>query len=216
MFPLPMIVAIGETSTFHCSHFAADNIGWRVGNTSLGSKGLPGVTTSGNSLPSGGIAQTLVVNATHDLNGSVIQCIAFIDGSEPQVTSPVTLSVQGLKINLRLAQSCTIKSFLKLGILGPVGALMIQPMSNTSIITWNHPFSLNLSNTEPDIIYCVDVFNITCGRWDHLISDCSVFDLMYTFTSTIDNSRYIYAITLTPKSNVESARNGTSLVLQGT
>ena len=91
-----MVVVIGEIATFHCSHMAADNIGWRVGNTSLGAKGLPGVNTSGTSLPNGGIAQALTINATRELNGSAIQCIALIDGSEPQFTIPVTLNIQGL------------------------------------------------------------------------------------------------------------------------
>ena len=97
----------------------------------------------------------------------------------------------------------------------PVEDLTIQSMSNNSIIAWNSPFSLNLSNVEPDVIYCVDIFNITCGKFDHLISDCSVLDLNYTFLSTIEDFRYIYAILLTPRSNIENARNGTSLLLQG-
>lgn len=104
------------------------------------------------------------------------------------------------------------------GILGPVEDLTIlesMPKSNTSIITWNPPFSLNLSNIEPDIVYCVDIFNITCGYLDHLVSDCNVLDQMYAFSPTIEDSRYIYAIQITPRSNVRGVRNGTSLILQG-
>lgn len=99
--------------------------------------------------------------------------------------------------------------------MGPVEDLTIESMSNNSIITWNPPFSLNLSNVEPDVIYCVDIFNVTCERFDHLISDCSVLDPTYTFSSTIEESRYIYGVLVTPRSNIESARNGTSLLLQG-
>ena len=76
---------------------AADNIGWKVDNASVGAQGVTGVNMSGASLPNGGIAQALTVNATQELNGSTIQCIAFIDGHETQFTTPVKLSIQGLR-----------------------------------------------------------------------------------------------------------------------
>ena len=57
----------------------------------------------------------------------------------------------------------------------------LTSVSTPSIIqlSWQPPFSLNLITAEPDIFYCVDVFNITSGETeferDHLISNCSVF-----------------------------------------
>ena len=78
-----------------------------------------------------------------------------------------------------------------------------------STITWNPPFSLDLTNVEPDIVYCVDVYNITCGGRELLISDCNVTETSYT-SDVIAPDGYIYEYIVTPKSNVEGAINGTS------
>ena len=74
-------------------------------------------------------------------------------------------------------------------------------------IEWAAPFSLNLTFVEPDIVYCVVVYNITCGR-SLVISDCNVLESGYSS----DDLRpgYIYEYTVTPRSNVDGAQNGTS------
>ena len=84
---------------------------------------------------------------------------------------------------------------------------------NTAVIVWEAPFSLNLTNIEPDIVYCVEVYNITCGGRDLLISDCDVMETSYT--SDVLQSGYIYEYTVTPSSNVEGAQNGTSKTITG-
>ena len=81
------------------------------------------------------------------------------------------------------------------------------------VILWDAPFSLNLTNVEPDIVYCVDVYNITCGGRELLISDCDVMETRYT--SDVLQSGYIYEYTVTPRSNVEGAQNGTSKTVTG-
>ena len=85
---------------------------------------------------------------------------------------------------------------------------------NTSTITWVPPFSLDLTGVDPDIAYCVEVYNITCGVDDLLVGDCNVTDPHY-----VDNQlqqEYIYYITITPRSNGQNARNGTNHTKQGT
>ena len=77
---------------------------------------------------------------------------------------------------------------------------------NTSTLSWTAPFSLDLTNVDPDIAYCVDIYNITCGRRDLIISDCNVTEPSYS-SSAPDG--YIYEYIVTPRSNVEGARNGT-------
>ncbi|MGJ8946007.1 hypothetical protein AB9K17_24255, partial [Salmonella enterica subsp. enterica serovar Kentucky] len=76
-------------------------------------------------------------------------------------------------------------------------------------------FSLNLTTTEPDIVYYVDVFSITDQNTerDHLISNCSVFETYYNFE--VDNLNTFQFI-ITPRSNVEGARNGTSREVNAT
>ena len=74
-----------------------------------------------------------------------------------------------------------------------------------AVIKWEAPFSLNLTNIDPDIIYCVDIYNITCGARDHLISDCNVTDTSYNFDAYDCRCEY----TVTPRSNTKRAMNGT-------
>ena len=47
-------------------------------------------------------------------------------------------------------------------------------MRDSSTITWEAPFSLNLTGVDPDIVYCVEVYNITCGVDDLVVGDCGV------------------------------------------
>ena len=79
-------------------------------------------------------------------------------------------------------------------------------------IYWDAPFSPNFTNVKPDIVYCVEVYDITCGR-SHIISDCDVMET--SFTSDALQSGYIYEYTVTPRSNVAGAQNGTSLTITG-
>ena len=79
---------------------------------------------------------------------------------------------------------------------------------NFTTLSWNPPFSLDLTNVEPNIVYCVDVYNITCGGRELLISDCNVTETSYT-SDVIAPDGYIYEYIVTPRSNVEGAANGT-------
>ena len=84
---------------------------------------------------------------------------------------------------------------------------------NVSTITWKAPFSLNLTNADPDIVYCVEVYNITCGVDDLVVGDCNVIEHSYTSNDIVGG--YIYEYTVTPRSNVEGSSNGTSLTVTG-
>ena len=85
---------------------------------------------------------------------------------------------------------------------------------NDSSLFWEPPFSLDLTAVDPNIVYCVEVYNITCGRRDLIISDCNVTESSYT-SDDIAPHGYIYEYTVTPRSNVEDAENGTSAEVAG-
>ena len=91
---------------------------------------------------------------------------------------------------------------------------MTDLVRNANTLSWDAPFSLNLTNADPDIVYCVEVYNITCGRRDLIISDCNVTEPSYT-SDDIALDGYIYEYTITPRSNVEGASNGTSQPVTG-
>ena len=79
---------------------------------------------------------------------------------------------------------------------------------NFTTLSWSPPFSLDLTKIKPDIVYCVDVYNITCGGRELFISDCDVTETSYT-SDVIAPDGYIYEYIVTPRSNVEGAVNGT-------
>ena len=86
-------------------------------------------------------------------------------------------------------------------------------MRDSSTITWEAPFSLDLTGVGPDIVYCVEVYNITCGVDDLVAGDCDVTEPRF-----MDNrlqQGYIYRITITPRSNGQDAQNGTNNTIEG-
>ena len=89
------------------------------------------------------------------------------------------------------------------------------PSVTSIIVTWEPPFSMNLTHAEPDVVYCVDIFNATSNQSQQvddlklLISDCSVLDTQYTYTQNDPDPTNAFEVKITPRSNVEGARNGT-------
>ena len=89
----------------------------------------------------------------------------------------------------------------------------LRENETTSTLSWTSPPSLDLTNANPDVAYCVDVYNITCGMRDHIDSVCNVTEPSYT--RRIGKDGNIYEHVVTPRSNVPEASNGTSRSLKG-
>ena len=71
---------------------------------------------------------------------------------------------------------------------------------------------------EPDIAFCVDVYNIATGLMTkiHLICNCSVYEPHYIFwVQGYPNLRNLFMFIVTPRSNVEGALNGTLSSING-
>ena len=83
----------------------------------------------------------------------------------------------------------------------------------SSTITWVAPFSLDLTGVDPNIVYCVEVYNITCGENDLVVGDCNVSEACIVNDQL--QQGYIYRITITPRSNGQDAQNGTSSTKEG-
>ena len=84
----------------------------------------------------------------------------------------------------------------------------------TSDITWIPPYSLNLTEVDPDIAYRVDVYNITCGKEDLLVHNYTVTEPYYINTSILQRSD-LFKIGVTPMSNVQGALNGMKQTITG-
>ena len=74
-------------------------------------------------------------------------------------------------------------------------------------ISWSAPFSLDLTATEPDIQYCVEVYNVTGGRNHRQDSVYGITVTQYTYTAPDPTG--VYTFTVTPRSNIEGSLNGT-------
>jgi len=50
------------------------------------------------------------------------------------------------------------------------------------LLTWTPPFSLDITGVDPDLWYCVEVYNINWGR-ALLTTNCSVYETQFYFTA---------------------------------
>ena len=76
-------------------------------------------------------------------------------------------------------------------------------------IAWEAPFSLNLTNAEPDILYYIHIYNITRGEED-MVESVNIADQYYTFSHANLSLSQEFTFTVTPVSNVPGAVNGTN------
>ena len=97
----------------------------------------------------------------------------------------------------------------------PIGPLSVTTdiKRDSSTITWEAPFSLDLTGVDPDIVYCVEVYNITCGENGLVVSDCDVTEACIVNDQL--QQGFIYRITITPRSNGQDAQNGTISTKEG-
>ena len=84
---------------------------------------------------------------------------------------------------------------------------------NSTIITWDPPYSFDLTDVDPDIAYCVEVYDITCGRRTLVDDDCNVTESNFSSSNLVPG--YLHETRITPRSNVIGAVNGTSLAVNG-
>ena len=88
---------------------------------------------------------------------------------------------------------------------------LTRTSSNTILIQWDAPPSLDLTDVEPDIVYSVELYKITCGQ-NIFINHKVVF--VNSTNNTVDPME-IYKVIITARSNVEGARNGNSVETRG-
>ena len=95
-----------------------------------------------------------------------------------------------------------------IGILKGVPALTVDFEGiSTLSVDWERPYSLNLSNVEPDITYCLDVkiFNDS-SRLGFIFSTCGIIVTEYVFHNIVDSRPCdVYEVFVTP---VNGAGNG--------
>lgn len=78
---------------------------------------------------------------------------------------------------------------------------------------WNRLPSLDINDTDPDLLYTVELYQITCGR-NVLINQSLVAS--NTVTEEGLDLMQIYKAVIAARNNVREARNGPSVEMKGT
>ena len=83
---------------------------------------------------------------------------------------------------------------------------------NTLTTFWDPLPTLDLNNTDPDIVYTVQLLKMTCGQ-STLINQTTVAGS----NATVENldMMQIYKATVAARNNAREARNGKSVIIEG-
>jgi len=180
--PMPMTVTTGFVSEFNCSA-DADAVSFRVNGTSVNVLDNPDIVTI--SLP--GMEprlHMLHIIANEEYNNTRVQCIATNFSSGLIIFSNETvLIIQGL--------------------LPSVGNLTAISGQSSILLTWIPPFSLDITGVDPDIKYCVEVYNTTSANSTiDPIANYSVLLPNFNFTLDPPNPCYEFEFRVIPINGV--------------
>ena len=97
---------------------------------------------------------------------------------------------------------------------GKVENVTCERNSPSSVLTikWNSLPSLDINDTDPDIVYSVELYQITCGQ-DIFMNNNN--NMPQNSTSNSIDPTQIYGVTITARNNMEGARNGPSVEMKG-
>ncbi len=95
------------------------------------------------------------------------------------------------------------------------GVRNISRTPEINLISWHPPKSANLSNAEPDIAFCLEVYNTTCGNGNSLINLCDLMEPRYIYGNDELHPHKTYGLTVIPRSNIEGASNGSAATKNG-
>ncbi len=226
--PVSVVEAQGVDAVFECRYPGAQNHNWVLNGVHFTENSYPPDVT--RTLSSGDRPARLTIPATAQYNNTVVQCEAVVrDGGVfiPELSVNATLQVQGRLLCVAAHYGCSYNPITlthKMMYMcmctqlcvypGPLHAVADLTVNNIAgncsqlNVTWVAPFSLNLTTAEPDIKYCVDVYNVTYEREDNLLqSECSITTIQYMFDVAYPVGTYSFSVT--PQSNIDGSLNGT-------
>ena len=84
--------------------------------------------------------------------------------------------------------------------------------SNRLVTLWNQLFTLDINDTDPDIVYDIQLFRTTCGQ--HTLIDQTTVADSNASNENLDLMQ-IYKVFIAARNNVPGARNGPSVEVEG-
>lgn len=85
------------------------------------------------------------------------------------------------------------------GLLSSVDNLTAISSRSSILLTWIPPFSLDITGVDPDIEYCIEVYNITSANSTiETITNCSVLLPKFSFTLDPPNPCYEFEFRVIP------------------
>ena len=82
------------------------------------------------------------------------------------------------------------------GILSAISLLSIVASNSTLSLTWEPPFTLDITAVDPDITYCVDVIGSTSSVTLH--SQCDITMTEFSYPLPQDAVCHSYVLSITP------------------
>ena len=83
---------------------------------------------------------------------------------------------------------------------------------NLLITLWNPLFTLDINDTDPDIVYTVQLFRTTCGQ--NTLMNQTTVNWNNATEENLDLMQ-IYKAVIAARNNVPGARNGPSVEMEG-
>ena len=103
-------------------------------------------------------------------------------------------------------------TFSFIGLLAAVENLTVHSKWSSILLTWTPPFSLDITGVDPDLWYCVEVYNITWGRAP-LTTNCSVYEPQFYLTALNHSPCDLFEFRIFA---VNAVGNGTVVSVNGT
>ena len=217
--PNSLVTAIGERAIFCCQHCTANFINWYLNETLIPSSNLPeGIYINyifpddALSLTCGGVYSLIIADVVA-YNTTIIQCEANIDGGPNEASNTALLLTQGH--SCCMTDVChgkyVIDTFPHAGQLGQVTNLRRNfSLGNLEFVVyeWDPPFSLNVTNADPDVAYCVHIYNVTCPMQKRitLLENCTITEPTFLLTKNL-GAEEIYEIEVIARTYLDVAFN---------
>ena len=110
-----------------------------------------------------------------------------------------------------------LPAFMITGPVSKVVDIRVRSKSSSVTVSWTPPFSLDVTDVDPDVWYSLLIYNMTDenSTTDNLCTDCmDINETYYTFTHEYFSHSHVYNITVIPWNGVGEGESST-IIFEG-